>query len=70
MALPALGVLMGVQLGTQILGSVVGLIQQHSAHKQAEQLGKKFQAQNQQMQQQFLQSQGIQLPPGQGYPRL
>lgn len=70
MALPALGLLMGVQLGSEILGGVVGLFQQHSARKQAEELGNKFKAQNQVMAQQFLQSQGIQMPPGQGYPHL
>lgn len=70
MALPALGIMMGVQLGTSLLGSVVGLFQQHSANKKAEELGKKFQAQNQAMTQQFLQAQGISLPQGQGYPRL
>lgn len=68
--LPLLAAGLGLQIGADLIGGVVGMISQNSRKKQADEMLKKFQAQHAQMSQQFLASQGMQMPQGQGYPRL
>lgn len=66
MALP----LLGVMVGAQLLGGVMGLVQQHQNNKFAEKMMKQMQERDKQAMAMFAQMQGGGFPPGAAYPGL
>lgn len=67
MALPLLA---AVMIGTQVVGGVMGLVQQHQQNEMAEKMMKQMQDRDKMAMQWLQQQQGGGFPPGQGYPQL